>query len=389
MDDIILQSVIEITRQHDIDSLEVSLITTLAEFIPATAIFIVKPLDETKPGKFIEIMRLTISDEQGNQQKYEWTHDNAVDNGGHLLQECFTSMKPVHYKAEGKQGRFLFPIIHNNITDAILGVEASQDMNSWRAIIEAFVKIYSNYLAILNISERDKLTDLHNRRTFDYKLDKLLKSQRLQYQRYGSSTDANEKRRSSPAMNSWLAIADIDHFKRINDTYGHLFGDEVILIVSQQMKKYFRRSDLLFRFGGEEFVIVMPHTELCLAAEVAERIRAEVQTKMSITVSIGVAASAHGDTPTTLLNRADAALVRAKSAGRNCVYLHEGTMGHIVGVKSRPAPKPAWAAAKTCGLGDTTMADEIRRCLPGGGRNNSNAECGGRTASMGTRSTAK
>lgn len=328
MDDIILQSVIEITRQHDIDSLEVSLITTLAEFIPATAIFIVKPLDETKPGKFIEIMRLTISDEQGNQQKYEWTHDNAVDNGGHLLQECFTSMKPVHYKAEGKQGRFLFPIIHNNITDAILGVEASQDMNSWRAIIEAFVKIYSNYLAILNISERDKLTDLHNRRTFDYKLDKLLKSQRLQYQRYGNSTDANEKRRSSPAMNSWLAIADIDHFKRINDTYGHLFGDEVILIVSQQMKKYFRRSDLLFRFGGEEFVIILEPASPEKAHEILDRFRQamaayKIAQVGTTTVSIGYAKIVDGVSSHITLDHADKALYYAKNHGRNSVINYE------------------------------------------------------------------
>jgi hypothetical protein len=80
---------------------------------------------------------------------------------------------------------------------------------------------------------------------------------------------------------------------------------------------------------------------------------------MSITVSIGVAASTHGDTPSTLLNRADAALVHAKSAGRNCVYLHEGTMGHIVGVKSRAAPKPAAVGAKTCGGADTTVANDL------------------------------
>jgi len=328
MDDIILQSVIEITQQHDIDSLEVSLITTLAEFIPATDIFIVKPLDESKPGVFIEVMRLTISDNRSNQHKYEWTHDIAVDNGGHLLQECFTTMKPVHYKAEDKLERFLFPIIHNNITDAILGVEASQDMYSWRGIIEAFVKIYSNYLAILNISERDKLTDLHNRRTFDYKLDKLLKSQRLQYQRYGNSMDANEKRRASPDLNSWLAIADIDHFKCINDNYGHLFGDEVILIVSQQMKRYFRRSDLLFRFGGEEFVIILEPAAPEKVHEILDRFRQAIATYKipqvgTTTVSIGYAKIVDGVSSHITLDHADKALYYAKNHGRNSARCYE------------------------------------------------------------------
>ncbi|MGH8119143.1 MAG: GGDEF domain-containing protein [Gammaproteobacteria bacterium] len=328
MDDIILQSVIKITRQPDIDSLEVSLITTLAEFIPAHAIFIVKPSDDSGPAEYLEVMRLSVSGSQGGQNQYEWTHDNAVGNGGHFLQECFTTKKPVHYQAEDGLERFLFPIIHNNSTDAVLGVEANQDLLSWRAIIEAFVKIYSNYLTILHISERDKLTDLYNRRTFDYKLDKLLKTQRLQYERYEKSPEAHEKRHVHPDMHSWLAITDIDHFKRINDNFGHLFGDEVILIVAQQMKRYFRRSDLLFRFGGEEFVIILEPLSPEKAHELLERFRAaiaayKIPQVRETTVSIGYTRIIDGVSSHIILDHADKALYFAKNHGRNCLFSYE------------------------------------------------------------------
>ena len=189
----------------------------------------------------------------------------------------------------------------------------------------------------------DPLTGTANRLALDEKVSALLEEQ---------------TRFSAPLS---LAMVDIDFFKQINEARCLLQGDRVLTKLAKVIAATIRQCDMLARFGGEEFVIVMPDAELCLAAEVAERIRGAVLTEMSITVSIGLAASANGDTPGTLFDRADAALVRAKSAGRNCVYLHEGTMGHIVGVKSRLAVKPASVSAKTRGAGDKTIADEIRR----------------------------
>lgn len=204
----------------------------------------------------------------------------------------------------------------------------------------------------------DPLTGAANRLALDEKVAALLEKQ---------------TRATAPLS---LAAVDVDFFKQINESRCLLKGDRVLADLARMLGAAVRQCDVVARYAGEEFVIVMPHTELWQAADVAEQIRAAVQTKMSITVSIGVAASAHGDTPSTLLNRADAALVRAKSAGRNCVYLHEGTMGHIVGVKPRSAPKPASVGAKTCTNGDKTIVDEIRRCLPANGRSNSEAVAG-------------
>ena len=328
MDNIILQSVIELTQQHDIDSLEVSLITSLAEFIPANAIFLVKPSEETTTGEFFEVMRLSITGSPGCKQEYKWIYENNICTGSTFLKECFNDNKSVHYEVENGLKRFLLPIIHENSTVAALGIEAKQDLSSWHTIIEAFVKIYSNYLVVLNVSELDKLTNLHNRRTFDYKLGKLLKAQRMQYDQYGNSLETNEKRRKYPNAHSWIAMVDIDYFKRINDTYGHLFGDEVILILSQQMKRFFRKSDLLFRFGGEEFVIILAPVPSEIAHQILERFRVSIAgynfPQVGVTtISIGYAKTSDGVSSHIILDHADKALYYAKEHGRNCVFNYE------------------------------------------------------------------
>jgi diguanylate cyclase len=138
-----------------------------------------------------------------------------------------------------------------------------------------------------------------------------------------------EQTRNSARLS--LAMIDIDFFKQLNDSRSLMLGDRVLKDLAGLLRSRIRQCDLLARYGGEEFVIVMPQTELCVAADLMERIRALIEAKLSITVSIGLAESAHGDTGATLFGRAEAALSKAKDAGRNCVYLHEGTLGRIVG----------------------------------------------------------
>ena len=125
-------------------------------------------------------------------------------------------------------------------------------------------------------------------------------------------------------------MLDIDHFKRVNDTYGHTLGDEVLREVAVRLASSVRAVDLPCRYGGEEFVVVMPATRLTDAARIAERIRLAVagetfpvgEKEISVTVSLGVSASAGAeDRPESLLRRADEALYEAKAAGRNQVVV--------------------------------------------------------------------
>ncbi|MCI1020819.1 GGDEF domain-containing protein [Pseudomonas putida] len=124
-----------------------------------------------------------------------------------------------------------------------------------------------------------------------------------------------------------MAILDLDHFKRINDNYGHLAGDKVLKIVADQLRKRLRGRDFIARFGGEEFVLLLPQTTPAVAAQVAEVLRATVEAcpfhfkgeRVVITTSIGLGAFRSGERSDQVLKRADAALYRAKELGRNRV----------------------------------------------------------------------
>jgi diguanylate cyclase len=121
-----------------------------------------------------------------------------------------------------------------------------------------------------------------------------------------------------------VVLLDIDHFKEVNDTSGHAAGDQVLTTLAQVLQQQVRAPDLLGRWGGEEFLIVAPETNLAQAAELAERCRRELATHTftgdhHITASFGCAAFADGDTSDDILRRADKALYEAKVAGRNRV----------------------------------------------------------------------
>jgi two-component system cell cycle response regulator len=160
----------------------------------------------------------------------------------------------------------------------------------------------------LELAITDQLTGLFNRRYMSRHLSTLLSEG------------------SKPV--SFLML-DVDFFKQINDTYGHDVGDEVLREFANRISANVRGIDLACRFGGEEFVVVMPDTDLSFAYLVAERLRQSVADapfvlngeaqQLPVTISIGVAASQAGDTPEVLLKRADQALYRAKRDGRNRV----------------------------------------------------------------------
>lgn len=149
-----------------------------------------------------------------------------------------------------------------------------------------------------------------------------------------------------------VLIIDIDHFKRVNDNYGHLFGDQVLLGVATTVARQLRRSDLLGRFGGEEFVVFLPGADINEACHAAERLRSRVRSMaiavneipVSVTISVGVAVIGdHGNDLVELLTAADLALYRAKDTGRNRVCLplvRPDTNRHIPSPREAPDPTP-------------------------------------------------
>jgi two-component system cell cycle response regulator len=173
-------------------------------------------------------------------------------------------------------------------------------------------KLRHNVQLSLEMAITDQLTGLHNRRYMSRHLDTLI-------------AGAHRSGKSIAFL-----IMDIDHFKSVNDTYGHDIGDEVLREFASRISANVRGIDLACRYGGEEFVVVMPDTDTAFAYTVAERLRKSVEEtpfvisrdpgKLKVTISIGIADSAgRQDSADALLHRADQALYRAKREGRNRV----------------------------------------------------------------------
>jgi diguanylate cyclase (GGDEF)-like protein len=126
-----------------------------------------------------------------------------------------------------------------------------------------------------------------------------------------------------------VVMADLDHFKEINDAYGHLVGDEVLQIAAGRMISAARTGDEICRYGGEEFLFILQNTDIAGGKEVAERVRARINgdavhsgdKQIELTLSLGLAQASADDTVNSLIERADRALYAAKSAGRDCVRL--------------------------------------------------------------------
>ncbi|WP_240485091.1 GGDEF domain-containing protein [Aestuariibacter salexigens] len=192
-------------------------------------------------------------------------------------------------------------------------------------MLDALVQIYVNYNILIQQSEKDKLTGLLNRSSLERRYNSLVEKQ-MQMQRELQAT--NEKRNLSQQDSTWLALIDIDHFKKINDTFGHLCGDEVLLRLSQYMKGMFRKSDLLFRYGGEEFLIILEPISKSAAVQKLEAFRkfvghADFPLIEKITISIGFTSISSNEYYQNAIERADKALYYAKENGRNAVYSYE------------------------------------------------------------------
>ncbi len=191
--------------------------------------------------------------------------------------------------------------IQKNIEEIITNFPVPEDNK-----LDVIKKINFMYSRTRYLSLTDALTGLYNRRHFDNTVEREF----LRSKRYGGDLT--------------IAIIDIDFFKKINDTYGHLCGDYVLKEVAYLISDNFRKTDLVFRYGGEEFVALLTETSLESAKIPLERLREKIENsnfiyagqQIKVTVSIGASINTT-ETVSEFLDNADKALYRAKNAGRN------------------------------------------------------------------------
>ncbi len=190
--------------------------------------------------------------------------------------------------------------------------------------VAGIVGVYRNFQNLLDYSERDSLTGLLNRKTFEDQLARMLQ---CPCEPEPPQPGQPERRQHREEEKQWLAVVDVDHFKLVNDTFGHLYGDEVLILIANQLQASFRAQDRVFRFGGEEFVVLLRATTLENARRIIDRFRANVEAYDfpqvgRVTVSVGFVSISPFDSPVVTLGHADQALYFAKTHGRNqaCHY---------------------------------------------------------------------
>lgn len=246
-----------------------------------------------------------------------------------LLNRCRNESSAVLETLEDGANRIVFPVIGLDEISYLIDLTFADEFSSdQRVALMGLIEYFGNHIALLDYGEADTLTGLSSRKTFDKHLFELLGQAAAD--EVLASQNGNHHRRhgvTGPPCH-WLAVCDIDHFKHVNDNFGHLIGDEVLIMLAQLMRTSFRFDDPLFRFGGEEFITLLQPTDQASAIATLERFRANVEEQVfsrvgHVTISIGLSHLLPNDSPTDAIDRADEALYFAKRNGRNRVECYE------------------------------------------------------------------
>ncbi|HHH47668.1 MAG TPA: GGDEF domain-containing protein [Gammaproteobacteria bacterium] len=302
-----LDAAVELTAQRDLDTLAAAMVRTVSTLQRGFSVCVYS-LQGDLGNLSAKVVACSDMARVG-------TYLTALENRP-LLRRCIDRQEMVEAHVDGGCKR-VYPVIEQDQVTGLVSCETNAEADDSCQVVEKLVAIYANLHSLLNHQQRDGLTGLFNRAALDSWLAKAL-----------APAEIAGRRAVDSATLGCFAIFDIDHFKRINDSLGHLYGDEVLLILAELMRESFRFNDMLFRYGGEEFIAVLTDTDLDTAMAVLERFRARVASHHfpqinQVTLTIGVAEIEPQVLPSTLIDRADKALYYGKNHGRNQVNAYE------------------------------------------------------------------
>jgi diguanylate cyclase (GGDEF)-like protein len=323
---LLMDRVAATTGHRDRDEIELSLVQLLLQFLQADSVTLFKLARESDASRATHCIGVALQ------------RDGSVGitRGGDRVQSlsgraawkaCIEKQETQVNPAAGDGIEILFAVHgeSGNVAGLIEVLTKRAPEARDLQLVLGVLRIVRNHMALIEYGERDTLTGLLNRKTFESQFDKL----RLELQSAGQAPDGGAY---------WIGLADVDHFKSINDSYGHVFGDEVLLLVSRIIQRNFRACDKIYRFGGEEFVVLLRETAEPVTAAVLNRLRLAVERHRFpqvgyVTMSIGWTKILAHDTAVSAIGRADMALYHAKDCGRNRVFqyeqlLAEGKLGH-------------------------------------------------------------
>jgi two-component system cell cycle response regulator len=321
----VLDGIINIIQHRDRDLIGNSLVKTLSELVLSDKITLfdlhrkTNPVILTMEGCMDPDWPQLVSDRNGTFLSEELSEGiTQCLKGGELVE-----------MADPQQGsrQVIYPVARkaDDLTGFLI-VRHDNGDDPKHKLVDGLLKVYQNFLSLLIESQSDKLTGLLNRNTFDENIMRIIGNP-ISRSSYVHLYAGTSRRIPDETFSYWIAIIDIDSFKKINDSFGHIFGDEVLIQMARLLKSSFRSDDLIFRFGGEEFVVILKAPSQQDAESSLERFRLAVQnysfTHVSqLTVSAGYVQISSSDVPVVVLGQADQALYYAKKHGRNrtCSY---------------------------------------------------------------------
>lgn len=326
----LINSVADLTDLRDRDELEVTLASVMFDLIGPSSLSLWRVVNHLEVLRLRQRVRAVAGSRAAVADTLTAVEDLPTLDSHSVLRACYDSKVPLRLgRADNGQRCHVFPVMGHREVVGLLEIHHPTPLREYQErLVAGLLRIYRNHLRVLDDSEYDELTGLLNRKTFDeYFRRQVLHDTapqvcQAQFERMGNRRPANADQQS------WLAVVDIDFFKRINDRFGHLYGDEVLVLLARLMRNVFRETDRIFRFGGEEFVIILAPTEAWFAEQVLQRCSAVVETfdfpqVGRVTVSVGYTGIVSGDSGSNAFGRADEALYVAKKRGRNQVRSYD------------------------------------------------------------------
>jgi diguanylate cyclase (GGDEF)-like protein len=318
-----MDHLVGLTTLRDRDQLDLSLTQALADLLDAQVVGVHRVIkDKHEVSRWLRAAVLRAGQAPVSDPSWVETQQLPALDDFPLRVDALADQLVVQVAlppAQGEGWLTVLPLSRDRFQPGVVEVQTTEplSMDQVRSL-QSLLMVVHNYQRLLDSSQRDPLTGLLNRQTFDTTfLAASLPPQR------SLPTEVCE-RRDSVGDTWWLGMIDIDHFKLVNDRFGHLIGDEVLVLVARLMQQTFRQYDRLFRFGGEEFV-VMVRCPLESGAMIAfERLRRTMEEYPfpqvgCVTVSVGVTQVLKADAPSSAFSRADEAVYQAKREGRNRV----------------------------------------------------------------------
>jgi diguanylate cyclase (GGDEF)-like protein len=324
----LVEHVIRLTQHRDRDRLNAALIEALMELLAPQAVTLVLAVSEVDQHCWLPWLHRERGGELQTLADPLWVQMAQLQplQAVPQRQHCLESRQLVEVVSEAGC-RILVPLFEDprEQGQGVIEIRSAQRPGAVELdVLSQLMSVYRNMQGMLDYSECDALTGLLNRKSFDDVFFKMLRDGSAE----ASVLPVTSMERRHEAASYWLAMLDVDHFKRVNDVHGHAIGDEVLLLVARLLRGTLRSLDRVFRFGGEEFVVLLRCADDVGALGALERVRGRMAQQAfpqvgSITVSVGLTTLRPGDSPSAARERADQAVYYAKEHGRNQVRSYE------------------------------------------------------------------